>query len=51
LCHVYEHPALWSYTRALYQMPGIATTCDIDQCKLHYLVAPADFDMKPLAPR
>ena len=36
LSHVYEHPALWSYTRALYQMPGIAATCDIDQCKLHY---------------
>jgi putative glutathione S-transferase len=36
LSHVYEHPALSSYTRALYQMPGIAATCDIDQCKLHY---------------
>ena len=36
LRHVYEYPALWSYTRALYQMPGIAATCDIDEYKLHY---------------
>ncbi len=36
LRHVYEHPALWSYTRRLYQTPGIAETCDIEQCKLHY---------------
>jgi len=36
LRHVYEYPALWSFTRALYQEPGVAATCDIDQCKLHY---------------
>jgi putative glutathione S-transferase len=36
LGHIYEQPTLWSYTRGLYQMPGIAATCDIDQCKLHY---------------
>ena len=36
LRHVYEYPALWGYARALYQMPGIAATCDIDECKLHY---------------
>src|ERR1700722_9285441 len=34
--HVYEYPALWSYTRALYQIPGIAATCDVDEYKLHY---------------
>jgi glutathionyl-hydroquinone reductase len=39
LSHVYEHPALSSYTRALYQMPGIAATCDIDQCKRHYFAS------------
>ena len=36
LRHIYEYPALWEYARALYQMPGIAATCDIDECKLHY---------------
>jgi putative glutathione S-transferase len=34
--HVYEYPALWAYTRALYQLPGIAATCDVDEYKLHY---------------
>ncbi len=36
LRHVYEYSALWSYARALYQLPNIAATCDIDECKLHY---------------
>jgi putative glutathione S-transferase len=36
LRHVYEHPALWAYARALYQTPGVAATCDVAQCKLHY---------------
>ena len=36
LRHIYEYPALWGYARALYQMPGIASTCDIEECKLHY---------------
>jgi len=36
LRHVYEHPALWSYARALYQTPGVTATCDIARCKLHY---------------
>jgi hypothetical protein len=36
LRHVYEYPTQWRYARAFYQMPGIAATCDIDECKLHY---------------
>jgi len=36
LRHIYEYSALWGYARALYQMPGIAATCDIDEYKLHY---------------
>ncbi len=31
-----DYPALWSYTRALYQWPGVAATCDLISCKLHY---------------
>ena len=34
--HVYEYPALWSYTRELYQLPGIAQTVSIDEYKAHY---------------
>ena len=34
--HVYEYPALWGYTRELYQMDGIAATVAIDEYKSHY---------------
>jgi putative glutathione S-transferase len=34
--HVYEYPALWDYTRALYAMPDIAETVDLAAYKLHY---------------
>ena len=36
LRHVYEYPALWGYTRELYQMPGFAETVSIDDYKTHY---------------
>lgn len=36
LRHVYEYPALWAYTRELYQMPGIAATVAIEEYKAHY---------------
>ncbi len=31
-----EFPNLWGYTRDLYQLPGIASTVDLDQIKRHY---------------
>ena len=36
LRHVYEYPALWGYTREIYQLPGIAATVALDEYKLHY---------------
>jgi putative glutathione S-transferase len=36
LRHVYEYPALWDYTRALYQIPGVAETVDLQVFKTHY---------------
>ncbi len=36
LRHVYEYPALWDYTRALYQVPGVAETVDLQTFKTHY---------------
>ena len=36
LRHVYEYPALWGYTRELYQMPGIAATVSFEEYKAHY---------------
>ncbi|MDQ8707266.1 glutathione S-transferase C-terminal domain-containing protein [Streptomyces sp. LHD-70] len=31
-----DYPALWAYTRDLYQTPGFAETVDFDQIKRHY---------------
>lgn len=31
-----DHPNLWSYTRELYQMPGVADTIHFDHIKQHY---------------
>jgi glutathionyl-hydroquinone reductase len=36
LRHVYEYPALWDYTRALYQTRGVAETVDLRVFKTHY---------------
>lgn len=36
LRHVYEYEALWDYTRALYQKPGVAATVDLENFKTHY---------------
>jgi glutathionyl-hydroquinone reductase len=36
LRRVADYPNLWSYTRDLYQVPGIAETVSIDQIKRHY---------------
>ena len=32
-----DYPALWAYTRDLYQWPGIAQTCNFKHAKQHYL--------------
>jgi len=31
-----EFPELWDFTRALYQVPGVAETVRLDQIKTHY---------------
>ena len=31
-----DYPNLWAYTRELYQIPGIAQTCNMGQTKAHY---------------
>jgi len=31
-----DYPNLWAYTRALYQVPGIRETVNMDHIKLHY---------------
>jgi putative glutathione S-transferase len=34
--HLYEYPALWAYTRDIYQLPAVRGTVDLDHIKRHY---------------
>lgn len=34
-----DYPALWDYTRALYQVPGVAETVDLGHIKRHYYMS------------
>lgn len=36
LRRIVDYPALWDFTRSLYQVPGIAETVDFRHIKLHY---------------
>jgi len=36
LRRVADYPSLWGYTRELYQRPGVAETCRMDEIKAHY---------------
>lgn len=36
LRRIADYPSLWSYTRELYQVPGIADTVNLDHIKHHY---------------
>lgn len=31
-----DYPQLWSFTRAVYQLPGVAETCDLEAIRRHY---------------
>jgi glutathionyl-hydroquinone reductase len=50
LRHIYEYPALWGYTRELYQMPGIAQTVAIDEYKTHYYGSQRDINPTGVVP-
>jgi putative glutathione S-transferase len=36
ICQLMDYPALWAYTRELYQWPGVAQTVNMDHIKTHY---------------
>ncbi|MCR9221756.1 MAG: glutathione S-transferase family protein [Alphaproteobacteria bacterium] len=36
LRRIVDYPNLWAYTRDLYQIPGVAETCDFQHMKRHY---------------
>ncbi|HEX9397105.1 MAG TPA: glutathione S-transferase family protein [Burkholderiales bacterium] len=51
LRHVYEYPALWDYMRALYQVPGVAETVDLQTFKTHYYGSHRTINPTAIIPR
>ena len=46
-----DYPNLWSYTRELYQMPGVADTVNLDHIKRHYYVTHRTINPHGVVPR
>src|SRR4051794_4091581 len=45
-----DHPNLWSYTRELYQHPGIAETVPFDEIKQHYYATHRELNPRGIIP-
>jgi glutathionyl-hydroquinone reductase len=46
-----DYPNLWGYARELYQVPGIAKTCNMDHCKTHYYRSHAQINPTRIVPK
>lgn len=45
-----EYPNLWGHTRAVYQLPGVAATCDLAAIKRHYYYSHASINPSRIVP-
>lgn len=50
LRRVVDYPNLSNYLRALYQMPGVAATCNLDHIKRHYYQSHASLNPRGIVP-
>ena len=46
-----DYANLWGFTRELYQMPGVAETCDLDHIKRHYYESHETVNPTRIVPR
>ena len=46
-----DYPALWDYTRELYQHPGVAETVDMDHIRYHYHASHETINPHRIVPR
>ncbi len=46
-----DYPNLWSYTRELYQTPGVAATVDVEHIKKHYYMSHKAINPTGIVPR
>lgn len=45
-----DYPELWDFTRALYQVPGVADTVNMDHIKRHYYTSHPELNPRGLIP-
>lgn len=45
-----DYPALWAYTRDLFQQPGIAATTNMDHVRLHYFQSHESINPRRIVP-
>ncbi|MDX2422237.1 MAG: glutathione S-transferase family protein [Amphritea sp.] len=46
-----DYPNLWSYTRELYQVPGVAETVNMDHIKYHYFASHRSINPTGIVPK
>jgi len=46
-----DYPNLWSYTRELYQVPGVAETVNMDHIKYHYFASHSSINPTGIVPK
>ena len=46
-----DYPNLWSYTRQLYQVPGVAETCNLDHIRRHYYASHETINPTRIVPK
>ncbi|HEB81451.1 MAG TPA: glutathione S-transferase family protein [Gammaproteobacteria bacterium] len=46
-----DYPALWAYTRELYQVPGVAETVNMDHIKYHYYASHTKINPTGIVPK
>jgi len=51
LHHISDYPNLWSYLKELYQVPGVAETCNFDHIKRHYYRSHPDVNPTRIVPK
>jgi putative glutathione S-transferase len=50
LRRIVDYPALWGYTRELYQFPGVSETVALDEIKRHYYMTHASINPSRIVP-
>ena len=50
LRRIVDYPNIWNYLKDLYQMPGVAATCNFDHIKQHYFRSHASLNPRGIVP-